>query len=314
MQEHSVAIEEWNQIRKLSRPEILQLGQKWLTKHCSRAIAGEVLIHLINMKPSTRLARRARTWLQKYPDHKSTPGLLAVLLRTESSVALFGLARSQLLDAETNYFKGANSDREILRGTASLMREVLTHYPRSKLFDLVEHYLNEYPDAAIWHRVFPIVTYDNPNRRAEKLTILWMQSNVKNPKLETMCPPVLTPCPEVRQVCFNWVLAVGAKSSQTPLTLGHILLTSRPDDVFLSDVIHFSRNWLKTNPENNYVGNLYAQLIGATQSSDDIRNAKKWHKSHVKSRSAGVVVASLLEIAHLTSSPPDTEIVSNVVF
>jgi hypothetical protein len=105
--------------------------------------------------------------------------------------------------------------------------------------------LESYPLHEIWSWVFPIPTYDAPNRRIAKLTTKWLQLNADNEQLFPKAIPILTPSSDVTAATFDWILRGGARSRHIHAALQHVMYSATRNSQISSSSIEYCRKWLK---------------------------------------------------------------------
>lgn len=285
--------------------EVSDGGQKWLIKYGELAIAGEVLAELLRRQPTARLLRRANRWIKRFPYAEKAPDILGALLRVESSREFMQLARLHLKETESKFFKARVSPIAM----SYLMNAVLEHHSKSKLFDIIEGYIERYPHDFMWNLVFPVCTLSKRNRRAEKLTARWIRLNIDNPEVSFEGALILTPCLEVCEAAFECVRKAGRKNKSSHYSLVLLLDAVEPYKALVPSVVKYASGWVKRNPSHEVAGKVLGKVMLLTRTSKDIERGKAWYKVHKSNETSWWVLLALLSYARGTGVRPDSDAV-----
>jgi hypothetical protein len=267
--------------------ELKQLPKTHLTEN-----TGELLVDLLEIKPSKRLIGYARKWIYQFPNHKQAPKVLSFWLKHFPSKESFDLAAWYL------------KQHEPLSELHWLILSVKRGKGVPRLDRIVSERLEQAPQDDIWSRCLD--PYMARSTFANKLASRWLKLNEDNPNLLLMGFTYFADSPEVVAAVFKHFRKHGFSNRYNERELQALLFKARDFKMpILPGVIKFARLWLSDHAEHMMASHAHSGMIYASEAKSDIERAKQWFLSHKSDHSSFLVLNALMHQRRESTSEPD---------
>jgi len=273
--------------------DFLRQGRVWLKQNKSDESAGKAIAMLLEVKPSASLVAEGLLWLSQNKTHDSAPELVGELLKAGPSPKIVRLAGGYLKTSD---------DVSYLR---PIIRAIIENPPHRGLYKKVEALIERNPGAESWSLAL-VTSSKHRSRNLLGLVLKWLRLNVRNPEAYVSCHILLSKSPEIIEAVFDWVRFGGRTGDDLTSSLKYLVpAAAKYHRSILPSVLRYARAWLKKNPDHEATGRVYAAVLSATGSKQDISRAKQWHKGHQASPGAWYVISDILNHGYWCNAKPD---------
>jgi len=293
--EPSAKAKEWSRLvdDALDQKDLVRQGRIWLRKNKSDESAGAAFVMLLSMKPTASLLADGESWLVLHRDHESSPELVAELLKTDPSPKIVRLAG--------RYLKSSD-DVCYLR---PIIEAIIENPPHRGLYKKIEDLIERNPEDGSWSSAL-LTDSRSRSKYSHALLMKWLKLNIHNSKICVSHHIIAAKSPELIEAGFDWVRNCGRTGNDVPSLLRDLLrTTARCHRPLLPRVLSFARAWLKKNPDHEAAGRVYAAVLSATGSKQDISRAKQWYQEHRSSADAFYVISDILNRGYWDNTKPD---------
>ncbi|MCC7530187.1 MAG: hypothetical protein IT342_16815 [Candidatus Melainabacteria bacterium] len=273
-------------------------GLEKLRNESLQESSGKLIMDLMEIHDDKILVTFARQWIKQFPNQESAPRLVGKwLLKYETNDAMY---------MATNYVKtypDVNALILIIRAAGKMPRVP------SRLFAAIERRFEAEPNSHVWAA---LLGYENQSPERNKLAVRWIQKNFTNTSIDIDLSSVaaFTESPEVLEEIFIWTKHNQERAENVWMLFCHMMRgQSKAHKNILPRVVELARAWLAKNPDYDYNGRIYSDLLIVMRSEDDIQNAKEWYRSHTNSQSAAMAMNGILSSMHLRGDPPEQEFI-----
>lgn len=271
----------------------LKQGSAWLKLNRSDEAAGRAIAMLLAVKPSASLVAEGLSWLSQNKSKDSAPELVAELLKTDPSPKIVRLAG--------RYLKTLDDVRYL----QPIIEAIIENAPHRGLYKKVEDLIERNPEDGSWSSAL-LTDSRSRSKYSHALVMKWLKLNIHNSKICVSHHIIAAKSPELIEAGFDWVRNCGRTGNDVPSLLCDLLrTTARCHRPLLPRVLSFARAWLKKNPDHEAAGRVYAAVLSATGSKQDISRAKQWYQEHRSSADAFYVISGILNHGYWGNTKPD---------